>query len=198
MPAGSNLGEFNAILEKVEKLLAEIEEKIMKMPQSLPEEFANNPDVKRIDVNKIQDAAWELNKALAMGDIQGAIDKANELLARINDLNGALKAAGGEQNIPFSNTGILAGKIKGIIDDIEKAIDSQRGLISESGALEKKRYENILKAQDELLNVLAEKQAELIARAEKSKAGYGAYGRCGGSGESRPACRTLVPHRCSR
>ncbi|MBN1384751.1 MAG: DUF4175 family protein [Elusimicrobia bacterium] len=167
MPDAEKLKELQDATKKLSDLLGELAKKVAGMPRETPENFANNENMKKIDLSQMRMTADEMRWTLESGNIDKAIELAQKLSRQISDiLQGMENAAQSSMSESYSR---LQEQMNQSANELEKIIMEQEKILSQTQELDKKRLEKVLELQKQLLKKLAEKQKQAIKELADSK-----------------------------
>jgi len=167
MPDAEKMKELQKAMNKLSELTGKLAEKISQIPKETPDEFANNENVKKIDLAEMRLTADEMKWTLEAGNIDKAIELAKKLSSQISDMlnsveNAAQSASGGKN-------AELEERLNKSLSELNEIIESQKNIISDTQKTDAKRLEKILALQKELVKKLAELQKQAISEFQESK-----------------------------
>ncbi|MDD5687141.1 MAG: DUF4175 family protein [Elusimicrobia bacterium] len=153
--------------EKLSKLMEELSKKVSEMPQKLPEDFANDENVKKIDLTEMRSAADEMKWSLQSGNIDKAIELAEKLSKQISDILNTMENS--SNSTTSSAQQKLQKETEESLNDLDKIVEEQRKILNSTQELDMQRAKKILSLQKELLKKLVEKQKLAMSRLNDSK-----------------------------
>ncbi|OIO74335.1 MAG: hypothetical protein AUJ85_05915 [Elusimicrobia bacterium CG1_02_37_114] len=164
--------ELGEIVDKINEMMKEIQDLVQKMPQDLPEEFVNQPAVKKIDFNEMSSFSQGLKESLAKGDYENALRLAKELLGRAKSMLETFKNARGDVGFSSADSAFSEQMEKEYVE-LKSIITEQNEILKETNEIEKFRQELLMEKQKQLLSELSKKQKQLMEQTrgftEKSK-----------------------------
>ncbi|MBI5574258.1 MAG: DUF4175 family protein [Elusimicrobia bacterium] len=163
-PDAEKMKELQKAMDKLSELTGKLAEKISQMPRETPDEFANNENVKKIDLAEMRLTADEMKWTLETGNIDKAIELAQKLSRQISDMLNSV------ENAAQSSSGGKNAELEGkSLSELNEIIESQKNIIKDTQKTDAKRLEKILALQKELIKKLAELQKQAISELQNSK-----------------------------
>lgn len=167
MPDAEKMKELQKAMAQLSELTGKLAEKISQMPKETPGEFANNENVKKIDLAEMRLTADEMKWTLEAGNIDKAIELAEKLSRQISDMLNSVENAA--QSVSGKSNAELEEKLNKSLSELNEIIESQKNIIADTQKTDAKRLEKILALQKELIKKLAELQKLAISELQSSK-----------------------------
>lgn len=155
-----SIKEFNETIDKIAKLFDKVQELLTKMPQELPEEFVNQPQVKEINLGQTRDLFNQLRQALSSGNLQSALEYAKSLAQNLAKILETLQQAA--QTSTSSEMDKLSQELEKHTRELDNLIEEENKEIAKTTKYEQKRLDKLLQFQEKLLEELAERQKKVI------------------------------------
>jgi DNA repair exonuclease SbcCD ATPase subunit len=155
-----SIKEFNETIDKIAKLFDKVQELLTKMPQELPEEFVNQPQVKEINLGQTEDLFSQLKQALAQGNLQSALEYAKSLAQNLAKILETLQQAA--QTSAYSEMDKLSQELEKHTRELDNLIEEENKEVAKTTKYEQKRLDKLLQFQDRLLEELARRQKKVI------------------------------------
>lgn len=167
MPDAEKMKELQKAMAQLSELTGKLAEKISQLPKETPEEFANDKNVKKIDLAEMRLTADEMKWTLEAGNIDKAIELAKKLSQQISDMLNSVENAA--QSVSGKSNAELEGKLTVALSELNEIIESQKNIIADTQKTDAKRLEKILTLQKEFIKKLAELQKQAISELQESK-----------------------------
>jgi len=167
MPDAKKMKELQKAMDKLSELTGKLAEKISQMPKETPDEFANNENIKKIDLAEMRLTADEMKWTLEAGNIDKAIELAKKLSQQISDMLNSVENAA--QSVSGTKNAELEEKLNKSLSQLNEIIESQKNIIADTKKTDAQRLEKILTLQKELVKKLAELQKQAISELKNSK-----------------------------
>ncbi|MDO8735368.1 MAG: DUF4175 family protein [Elusimicrobiota bacterium] len=167
MPNSEKMKELQKAMDKLSELTGKLAEKISQMPKETPDEFANDENVKKIDLAEMRLTADEMKWTLEAGNVDKAIELAKKLSQQISDMLNSVENAA--QSASGKSNAELEEKLTVALSELNEIIESQKNIIKDTQKTDAKRLEKILALQKELIKKLAELQKQAISEFQESK-----------------------------
>jgi len=156
-------------INKLNNLLKEIEEKIKKIydmlknnPQTLPDEFINQTDIKNLDFTTPMDMINKIYNSLAKNDISSATSLAKQLLAQIDNLFKSINEI--SSDMLSSENLKLNEELQNLLNQLDKIISQQESIYQNTKAIDDYRISEILRQQEKSVSKIIEKLNYTIER----------------------------------
>ncbi|MEW6556711.1 MAG: DUF4175 family protein [Elusimicrobiota bacterium] len=166
-PSKEKMRQLQKAMEKLSDLMTQLAEKVASIPSEMPQDFANNENVKKINLTEMRLTADEMKWTLQAGNIDKAIELAQKLSQQISDILNAVENSA--KSVSDNRYKELEAKLNESMHNLTEIIETQKSILSDTQQLDSKRLEKILQLQKELLKKLAEKQKQAIAELQTSK-----------------------------
>ncbi|HAX62313.1 MAG TPA: hypothetical protein DCX95_07165 [Elusimicrobia bacterium] len=167
MPNAEKMKELQKAMAQLSELTGKLAEKISQLPKETPDEFANDENVKKIDLAEMRLTADEMKWTLEVGNIDKAIELAQKLSRQISDMLNSVENAA--QSVSGGKNAELEEKLNRSLSELNEIIESQKNIITDTQKTDAKRLEKILALQKELIEKLAELQKQAISELQNSK-----------------------------
>jgi hypothetical protein len=153
-------------LDKIKDLLGQIDKQLSKFPKDLPEDFINDPAVKKIDMQQAAGLLDKLSEAIKSGDWDQAKKLAEQLSAQLDSMMKSLGDAGESSGFSSSTASKLESELADYGGRLQKIASAQTDLTARIEKLDASSKDELFKQQEDLLKGLAAKQRGLLRDAE--------------------------------
>lgn len=152
-------------LREAQEILLQIRQQIENLPQELPEEFINHPAMKQLHLNEIENLVQKLAQSLQKGEMQFAIQAAQDLLSQAKAARDTIAKA--SEAFSFFSSLELEKKITEKQKDLEKIIDQQEKILDQTHQLESLLQQSLLGIQENSLLRLADRQRKVLNHSQQ-------------------------------
>jgi hypothetical protein len=199
LEAGADLEDLSARVEQIQKLLAEMAQKMSQGAAQMPDAFANADAVQEMPTNEVGEMLEELREALEKGDREAARELAEKLLETLSRWMAALEEAaagvsGSEMDPAMQELVELEKEIGEITAEQEEVLEQTRSVGGDASQRAGERFreevESFLARQERRLKSIRQSARQIQAQAPRQRR---VHGGCNGSRLEPRAARLPSP-----
>jgi hypothetical protein len=130
--------ELQALLDEIDKLkslISQVMEALSQTAARLPDEFINNPDLSKLELQDLFQDLEEIQKNLMAGDLEGALDAAQRLLQTLSEMMAVMQNAGSQ-----ARTGAMdrfQSEMSRRAGELEKILQEQNEILGDTESIDR-------------------------------------------------------------
>ncbi len=166
LEAGASPEQLLERVDQLQRLLAQMAEKLSRGASEMPDAFANADAVKDMPASELQQTLEELRKALAEGDRERAQELSEKLVEMLSRWLSALEEAAGKASRDELDP--MLEEISKLETDVRDIAAEQEKLLEETGALGREVSERAAPELRQAMESLAEREERRLQRIEEA------------------------------
>lgn len=130
------------LVAAIDRKMAEMMQKLAELTKSLPDDFINSDAFKEANLAEGQDLMKEMQEALKSGDLQKALEKAEAMMAAMDEMMAAMEEAASQFRDKTGNE--LERKFNEMMDKLEELRKDQSDLAASSEEVKRKAQQKAM------------------------------------------------------